>query len=445
MCNSSEPALPSNSGAPDPVASCSYSSFERAFRSVALRSVILPLPPAFLEYLNEDGVFLGAGSEALPARSGTRVYDLDDEDAYRDWSSSESEGGESAGEVAATDERRQRGRSSAGGASSSSSSDCGSSSAAPAPDSTPWAVRFPELHASMCAAIDSLGGRVVPRLNWSCPTDAAWVNPNGTLDCDNADQVVLMLKSSDRVGHDLELLQQRLRAPAGTSGSTSSGGDISTSGPAATLVQPVLVLRKWYDLRPEREFRVFVRGSRLVGACQRDVSQHFPQLHGPDALPPIRAAIRRFHAQHIARHFPLSEYVVDLYVATNLTTKLIDFGCASSGTSPLLFSWEELGLGGGGESGVSGGNRQAAGPGSSGGRGEEGGAPAVGGGSSSGSSSSDSGEEDGGDGSWELRVVAPGGGMQAGVRAACGMPYDMLDMTESLALMQRMQQGQQGQ
>eukprot|EP00983_Pelagomonas_calceolata_P033426 1047054-Pelagomonas_calceolata.AAC.4 len=40
----------------------------------------------------------------------------------------------------------------------------------------------------------------------------------------------------------------------------------------------VLVMRQWYDLRPEREWRCFVAGGRLVGVCQRDVTQHFPQL-----------------------------------------------------------------------------------------------------------------------------------------------------------------------
>lgn len=41
------------------------------------------------------------------------------------------------------------------------------------------------------------------------------------------------------------------------------------------------MLRKWYDLRPEREWRCFVAGGKLVGVCQRDVTQHFPQLAEP--------------------------------------------------------------------------------------------------------------------------------------------------------------------
>jgi len=30
---------------------------------------------------------------------------------------------------------------------------------------------------------------VVPKLNWSCPSDATWVNPLSSLACANADQV----------------------------------------------------------------------------------------------------------------------------------------------------------------------------------------------------------------------------------------------------------------
>ncbi|GFH20173.1 uncharacterized protein HaLaN_17253 [Haematococcus lacustris] len=55
--------------------------------------------------------------------------------------------------------------------------------------------------------------QVVPKLNWSCPSDATWVNPLSSLACDNAEQVVLMLKSSDRVAHDLELLEAAAAAP----------------------------------------------------------------------------------------------------------------------------------------------------------------------------------------------------------------------------------------
>lgn len=102
-----------------------------------------------------------------------------------------------------------------------------------------------------------------------------------TLACHNADEVVLLLKSSDRVAHDIchALEGSAEQPPAPSSGSeqsspaagSSGGGGRREEGPAAAAgavgggVQHVLALRRWHDLRPEREFRCFVRGQELVG------------------------------------------------------------------------------------------------------------------------------------------------------------------------------------
>ena len=185
-----------------------------------------------------------------------------------------------------------------------------------------------------------------------------------------------MLKSSDRIAHDIEILQQlqQPQQPCNTSAAplaqqpidahlpAAQGSDLSPSppvlpndsqsplvatleasetGPSPTLPdsQPtpsasaaipalprcsaVLVLRKWADLRPEREFRCFVRAGNLVGVCQRDVSQHFPQLtseasrgtsdHSPSdgrqqqeggPLSTVKGAIAGFHLDHMLGSAP---------------------------------------------------------------------------------------------------------------------------------------------
>jgi hypothetical protein len=69
---------------------------------------------------------------------------------------------------------------------------------------------FPELEAALTAAIEALGGAVCPKLNWSVPRDAAWVN-GGTLRCETPGDVMLLLKSSDFVQHDLDLEQTCVR------------------------------------------------------------------------------------------------------------------------------------------------------------------------------------------------------------------------------------------
>lgn len=156
--------------------------------------------------------------------------------------------------------------------------------------------------------------------------------------CATLAQVVMMLKSSDRVAHDIDLLQQQPQQPAATP-------------PTQGAVPAVLVLRRWYPaLRPEREFRCFVRQGQLLGVSQRDISQHFPQLTAPDAesgsdsgseeegVPPraghdnaasartdgvgssgaaegssnahlrrIRRAIKDFHSTHIGHRFGLMQ------------------------------------------------------------------------------------------------------------------------------------------
>ena len=154
---------------------------------------------------------------------------------------------------------------------------------------------FPGLLEQIDSAIAALGGTVVPKLNWSCPSDAAWINPTCSTACSNAQevrgmlsqtltilrrcsnigwstksadqstgdqsmehvfeltaglmpwQVLLLLKSSDRVMHDV-----------------CSAFDCCSDPPPDTP-QMQLALRRHYKLRPEGELRCFVHDHRLVG------------------------------------------------------------------------------------------------------------------------------------------------------------------------------------
>ena len=70
---------------------------------------------------------------------------------------------------------------------------------------------FPDLTAKVQSALDSYsssspggGGGCFPKLNWSAPRDASWINC-GTLRCRKAGDVYLLLKSSDFVTSDLEM------------------------------------------------------------------------------------------------------------------------------------------------------------------------------------------------------------------------------------------------
>lgn len=63
-------------------------------------------------------------------------------------------------------------------------SDTSSSSGASAPP-----AGLAEFSRSIDAAIARLGGRALPKLDWSAPLDAAWLRPGGSLECSNADEV----------------------------------------------------------------------------------------------------------------------------------------------------------------------------------------------------------------------------------------------------------------
>ena len=52
----------------------------------------------------------------------------------------------------------------------------------------PW---LSSLLAEISACIATLGGKVVPRLNWSCPTDAAWISATQSIACTSAEEVNL--------------------------------------------------------------------------------------------------------------------------------------------------------------------------------------------------------------------------------------------------------------
>ncbi|MPC11226.1 Cell division cycle protein 123 [Portunus trituberculatus] len=97
-------------------------------------------------------------------------------------------------------------------------------------------------------AIAKLGGSVFPKLNWSAPKDASWIAFNNSLRCSTPGDVFLLLKSSSFVTHDL----------------TAPFKDCDDSSEGDSHVDYCLVLRKWMDINPAYEFRCFVRDKELV-------------------------------------------------------------------------------------------------------------------------------------------------------------------------------------
>jgi len=243
-------------------------------------------------------------------------------------------------------------------------------------------------------AIATLGGAVVPKLNWSGPKDAAWVN-GGDLKCCTAGDVLLLLKSSDFCLYDVQHAVQDVAAvvvddtqddredqAGGTgTGGTGTGG---TGGPdhdlrTTTTLSKVplqLALRKWCTLHPSQEFRCFVYRGTLIAACQRNHSQHFPHLRVDRWI--IRELLHEFYTEIMqcvaARaaaaaltatttttnettatntkdtkndpalpRWKLPEsYCFDAYIDQDRKVWLIDINVWGRRTDTLLFTWKEL-------------------------------------------------------------------------------------------------------
>lgn len=183
---------------------------------------------------------------------------------------------------------------------------------------------WPDVHASIKSAIQELGGRVAPKLNWSAPKDATWINPTNSMDCRSANDIYLMLKSSDFITHDLAHWDDDCVA--------DSSNDES--------LQYTLMLRKHVMINPSVEFRCFVRRSQLIGICQRDLN-HFDFLAAMAS--DLRAVIQDFFEEKLRESFPEESYCFDVYIpAPHRRVWLIDINPWAQRTDPLLFSWLEL-------------------------------------------------------------------------------------------------------
>ncbi|KAK4340198.1 hypothetical protein RND71_041660 [Anisodus tanguticus] len=173
-------------------------------------------------------------------------------------------------------------------------------------------------------SIKALGGSVFPKLNWSAPKDAAWISSTGNLCCNSFSEVALLLRASDSLIHDLCHVYD-------------SCSDKTVSRPPKFF----LALRKWYSsLRPEMEFRCFVRNGILVGVSQREVTGFYPVLL--EKKDELITAIQGFFNYKVKGNFESESYTFDIYVTNDERVKLLDFNPWGAFTLSLLFTWEEL-------------------------------------------------------------------------------------------------------
>lgn len=148
-----------------------------------------------------------------------------------------------------------------------------------------------------------------------------------SMECASANDIYLLLKSSDFITHDLE-----------------HAFDDTDSASATHLTQEnipyVLVLRKWFIVNASCEFRCFVRDKRVIGICQRDLN-HFEFLF--PLVDKLRRTILEYYDETLKDTFPESDFVFDIYLPQPYDkVRLMDINPWAPRTDPLLFSWLEL-------------------------------------------------------------------------------------------------------
>ncbi|KIV77012.1 hypothetical protein PV11_08852 [Exophiala sideris] len=242
------------------ILNCSFHSWHPRFKSFTPKARVIPLSDPFLDYLRSDGIILPPENAPNDQDSG-----FQDEDEEED-------------------------------------------------PSELWA----DVHDRVRSTIQELGGKVVPKLNWSAPKDATWIATTNDMECRTPNDIYLLLKSSDFITHDLE---------------QAFDGCVDRAE-----VPYHLVLRKSFNLNPSLEFRCFVRNKKLIAISQREMN-YFDFLF--DLRQSFKARIQDF--LELLSDFPDDNFVFDVYIPPpHERVWLIDINPWAPRTDPLLFSWLEL-------------------------------------------------------------------------------------------------------
>jgi hypothetical protein len=294
----------------DNVLACQFSSWYPIFsylpgkykgrKNVTIPSIIIsPLPDTFREYLLSDQLILpchtrtsSALLEAHPIR--------DDKSAHDAWSSDD---------------------------------ECDASENDDLSARVPKAYSFPSLSEQINSAIQSFSNQAcVPKLNWSAPKDAIWINGGSSMECRCAGDVFLLLKASDFCSYDLQHAIQDVIEETDLNGQ-------SVNQPSLQLE---LILRKWCNLYPSQEFRCFVVKQKLIAISQRYHSQHWPHLLS--SREHYQVIISDFFTHVVQPNVvsSMTQYVFDVYIDQKSRIWLIDINVWATRTDALLFHWSEL-------------------------------------------------------------------------------------------------------
>ncbi len=276
------------------IKNCSFSSWYPKYKKFSPKATIIPnLPKSFINYLLSDSIILPSS----PINN----------DEWSDWSEDDE------------DNCKKIKRIDVEGSEDSEDEDDEISNKIIDPTND-----FKELHEEIKRVLD-IYGSVAPKLNWSAPTDAAWISTSKTTKCTSAADIYLLLKSSSYIVHDLT---------EAFNGTTSDDENNEPNMPFE------LVLRKWFDLNPSLEFRCFVKDRKIIGITQRDLNlyEYLNELKST-----FQQEIFKFFNDNLKETFKDSSFIFDIYIPRPFTKIfLIDINPFMKKTDGLLFSWDEL-------------------------------------------------------------------------------------------------------
>ncbi|PVU89257.1 hypothetical protein BB561_005464 [Smittium simulii] len=204
-------------------------------------------------------------------------------------------------------------------------------------------------------AIEVLGGKVIPRMNWSCPTDAIWITVGQTLKCENVNQILLLLQASDKIssdlaeycGYDTPFSENTTTSKLDiTAGNQQDLPELSFTNNTMRFddLKVELVLRKYTDYNPALIFRCFVKNHKILGITQTDFNYYDFLFTDQDN---ITADITRFFKiSKLATLGPI-DFCFDVYIAKpgngSKNVLLLDIEpWHPVSVNSYLFDWSEL-------------------------------------------------------------------------------------------------------
>lgn len=306
---------------PQQVRSAQFTNWYPKLRRDSIRSISIPLSAEFCAWLLSDSIHLPSDLEGL-----TQPVDAQRDDIHCDFDDQDNDWLKSIAQQEADKNQDE---------SEESESDSEASEA----DHRYTCARdfFPSECEAIKAAIRQLSGAVCPRLNWRGCSDASWIAPDKTSRCTSITDVLLLIKSSDKIASQL----QEPFEDCNVDRIDAKPGESESCKPDA--VAYTLILRRWSHLHASREFRLFVAQSQVLAISQRHNEVH-PHLKSEEAK--LRQIITSFFASRIAdvleTELHLPHCVLDLYVDTMSRCWLINIRNWQPNTEPAQFEWREI-------------------------------------------------------------------------------------------------------